>query len=421
MQQSRDSKDPEVLSSADSAVQRQSSHRPTVLIVDDEEIVLTSLRTLLQLETDYQVLTFQSPVEALLAIQRQPIDAVISDFLMTELTGLQFLGEVKKVYPTAPRILLTGYADKGNAINAINEIGLYQYIEKPWDNEHIKMVLRNGIQNKTLEETLHQKLKELDESVRSCDALATREGLIRQELSQARQVQRNLLPKSYPCSTGFRFAATFMPALEIGGDFYDFQILPDGRVGILVADATGHGIQAALSTALLKFAFATTIDSGKPLAEIVAAMSDILRKGLPENVYVAGMVAILDTETHKMQIINAGLPHPILLKPGACCIERVPVNGLFLGIDLPGANFPGESTEISLNPGERILLYTDGVSESSGEDGLQFDDGDMAKHLESALQRTVDEMVESLAKTALEFRDSRQEPDDITIVAIEAI
>ena len=421
MQQSRDSKDSETQALTGTPAQRPVSHRPTVLIVDDEEIVLTSLRTLLQLETDYNILTFRSPTEALLAIQKQPIDAVISDFLMPELTGLQFLGEVKKVYPTAPRILLTGYADKGNAINAINEVGLYQYIEKPWDNEHIKIVLRNGIQNKTLEETLQQKLKELDESVRSCDALASRDGLIRQELSQAQQLQRNLLPKSFPLVHGFRFAATFLPALEIGGDFYDFQLLPDGRVGILVADATGHGIQAALSTVLLKFAFATTVDSGKPLSEIVAAMSDILRKGLPENVYVAGMVAILDIESRKIQIVNAGLPHPILLKPGACCIERVPVNGLFLGIDLPGANFPGESTEITLNPGERLLLYTDGVSESSGEAGLQFDDGEMAKHLESALSRTIDDMVNSLAETATAFRDTRQEPDDITIVAIEAV
>jgi len=389
--------------------------------VDDEDIVLSSLRTLLQLDTDYNVITFRSPTEALSAIQRQSIDAVISDFLMPELSGLQFLAEVKKLYPTVPRILLTGYADKGNAIKAINEIGLYQYIEKPWENEHIKMVLRNGIQNKTLEETLQQKLKELDESIRSFDALANREGILRQELSLAQQVQRNLLPKSFPLVEGFRFAATFRPALEIGGDFYDLQTLPDGRIGIIVADETGHGIQAALSTALLKFAFATTIDSGKPITEIAAAMSDILLKGLPENIYVAGLLAILDTESCKVQIVNAGLPHPILIRTQGQGIERVPVNGLFMGVDLPGAVSPGECAEITLKPGERLLLYTDGVSESAAADRSQFDDGAMAEHLATALGITVDDMVELLADTAIRYRDDGQEPDDITIVAIEVV
>lgn len=406
---------------ADTLIHRSIPHRPTVLIVDDEDIVLSSLRTLLQLDTDYNVITFRSPTEALSAIQRQSIDAVISDFLMPELSGLQFLAEVKKLYPTVPRILLTGYADKGNAIKAINEIGLYQYIEKPWENEHIKMVLRNGIQNKTLEETLQQKLKELDESIRSFDALANREGILRQELSLAQQVQRNLLPKSFPLVEGFRFAATFRPALEIGGDFYDLQTLPDGRIGIIVADATGHGIQAALSTALLKFAFATTIDSGKPITEIAAAMSDILLKGLPENIYVAGLLAILDTESCKVQIVNAGLPHPILIRTQGQGIERVPVNGLFMGVDLPGAVSPGECAEITLKPGERLLLYTDGVSESAAADGSQFDDGAMAEHLATALGITVDDMVELLADTAIRYRDDGQEPDDITIVAIEVV
>ncbi len=405
----------------DTLTHRNLAHRHTVLIVDDEDIVLSSLRTLLQMDTDYNVLTFRSPTQALNAIQRQPIDAVISDFLMPELSGLEFLAEVKKLYPTVPRILLTGYADKGNAIKAINEIGLYQYIEKPWENEHIKMVLRNGIQNKTLEETLQLKLKELDESVRSCDAIASREGILRQELNLAQQVQRNLLPKSFPLVEGFRFAAVFRPALEIGGDFYDIQTLPDGRIAILVADATGHGIQAALSTALLKFAFATTIDSGKPLSDIAAAMSDILHKGLPESIFVAGLVAILDTASRKVQIVNAGLPHPIMLRPGACCLERVPVNGLFLGVDIPGATSPGESAEIELKPGERLLFYTDGVSESAGADGSQFDDGAMAEHLGAALSTNIEDMVERLAESAAAYRDERQEPDDITIVAIEVV
>ena len=122
-----------------------------------------------------------------------------------------------------------------------------------------------------------------------------------------------------------------------------------------------------------------------------------------------------------MQIVNAGLPHPILIRTQGQGIERVPVNGLFMGVDLPGAVSPGECAEITLKPGERLLLYTDGVSESAAADGSQFDDGAMAEHLATALGITVDDMVELLADTAIRYRDDGQEPDDITIVAIEVV
>ncbi|MBC8228532.1 response regulator, partial [bacterium] len=107
-----------------------------ILLVDDEEMVTTSISTLLMLETDYDVLTFNSPGKALEEIQNEEIDLVISDYLMPgEMNGIEFLLEMKEVQPDAIRILLTAYADKENAIKAINEVGLYQYVEKPWDND----------------------------------------------------------------------------------------------------------------------------------------------------------------------------------------------------------------------------------------------------------------------------------------------
>lgn len=96
-----------------------------IVIVDDEEIVTQSLMSFLQLETEYEVHTFQSPEEALQLLRQRPIDLVISDFLMPGMNGLQFLAAVKKLHPDTPRILLTGYADKENAIRAINEVGLF--------------------------------------------------------------------------------------------------------------------------------------------------------------------------------------------------------------------------------------------------------------------------------------------------------
>ena len=134
----------------------------TILIVDDEEMVLTSLSTYLTLETDYTVLTFTSAREALAAIRERDVDVVVSDFLMPEMDGIAFLAEVRKYRPETPRIILTGYADKENAVKAINDVGLFQYIEKPWDNDDLRLIIRNGVEKKRLHEKLQAKIGEIN-------------------------------------------------------------------------------------------------------------------------------------------------------------------------------------------------------------------------------------------------------------------
>jgi DNA-binding NtrC family response regulator len=134
----------------------------TIVIVDDEEMVLTSLSSFLTLETDYHVVTFTSAVEALGYVKGNAVDLVVSDYLMPEMDGISFLAEVKKVKPEVPRIILTGYADKENAIKAINEVGLFQYIEKPWDNDDLLIIFRNGLEKQKLMKKLEEKIAEIN-------------------------------------------------------------------------------------------------------------------------------------------------------------------------------------------------------------------------------------------------------------------
>lgn len=148
-----------------------SNWKSNVVIVDDEEMVLTSLSSLLSLETDYEVNTFLSSEEALKHIKNEDTDLVISDYLMPGMDGITFLGEVRKLKPEIPRIILTGYADKENAIKAINEVGLFQYIEKPWNNDDILIVLRNGLEKQRLIKTLREKIGEIDKANSELDGL----------------------------------------------------------------------------------------------------------------------------------------------------------------------------------------------------------------------------------------------------------
>jgi DNA-binding NtrC family response regulator len=140
----------------------ENSGNETIVLVDDEEMVLTSLRSILALETEYNIETFTSAQKALEYIQGNEVDLVISDYLMPEMDGITFLGKVRETKPEIPRIILTGYADKENAIKAINEVGLYQYIEKPWNNEDLMIIIRNGLEKQKLLKKLQEKITEIN-------------------------------------------------------------------------------------------------------------------------------------------------------------------------------------------------------------------------------------------------------------------
>jgi len=132
-----------------------------IVIVDDEAIVTSSLKTLLSFEENYTPNIFNSPFEALEYIENNETNLVISDFLMPAMNGIEFLSKVKKIKPGASLILLTGYADKESAIQAINDVGIYRYIEKPWNNEDLLLCIRNGLERSNLLEKLNNKIEEL--------------------------------------------------------------------------------------------------------------------------------------------------------------------------------------------------------------------------------------------------------------------
>jgi len=141
-----------------------SNQNQTIVIVDDEEMVLTSISSFLALETDYNLETFTSAIEALDYIKNSSTDLVVSDYLMPEMDGITFLKKVRELRPEVPRIILTGYADKENAIKAINQVGLFQYIEKPWDNEDILIIFRNGLEKQRLMSKLNEKINEINKA-----------------------------------------------------------------------------------------------------------------------------------------------------------------------------------------------------------------------------------------------------------------
>ena len=392
----------------------------SIVIVDDEDIVLQTLSSFFRLETDYDVHTFVDPEKALQAFGDMHVDLVISDFLMPGMNGLEFLGEVKRRDPDVVRVLLTGYADRENAIRAINEVGLFQYIEKPWDNDQLTLVINNGLNQRRLERTLGQKVLELDRAMLEKDRLAEEQETIREELQIARRIQENLLPQCFPEAPGLRFSACYQPALEVGGDFYDVIPLADGNLAAVIADVTGHGIQAALSTTMLKSVFIDFANQSVAPDDILRRMNHVLHRVLPEDVFVAATVASIDPRSGLVRVANGGGPHPFHVRRSRGEADPVPTSGLLLGVVDAGLYRPGDEVAVQLEPGDGLLFFTDGLSEVEDERGDQYG--------EIRMRRTIASVGRDLSGSALTsalLEDARghttadHQWDDITVLTVD--
>ena len=388
-----------------------------IMVVDDAAFMRMRCKKLLT-SLGHEVTEAATGSQAVEAYKKNPPDMVLLDITMPDMDGIQFFAEVKKLYPDVTRILLTGYADKENAIKAINQVGIYQYIEKPWDNEGLKMVIRNGIQSKSLKKVLGEKIQELDVVLLERDRLSERDEMLREELSLARNVQRSMLPESFPQMNGITIATKYQPALEIGGDLFDVISLADDKVAVLMADVTGHGIQAALITSVIKSAFSAFRDRDATPADILIFMNRILVKILPTAMFAAAGVLIIDTKSGHCHISNGGIPQPFLLNRNGGLVEQIPAIGLLLGIADEETFEPGDEVAFQLKKGETLIFFTDGISEVPNDSGEHFD-MKMAQVLLEAKNKKGKDILEHLVNAAKKFSRKDHNWDDIAILAIE--
>jgi serine phosphatase RsbU (regulator of sigma subunit) len=381
---------------------------PAILIVDDERMVLSSLRGLFTLSTSYQVLEADDPRKALEDLSRTRVDLVISDFLMPRMNGIEFLKEVKTLQPEAIRVLLTGYADKENAIKAINDVGLYHYLEKPWDNEALLSIVRNGLKEKSLRKMLADKVKELD-------ALSNQHQALSRELEMAARVQKNLLPRDFPKLAGFRFANLYQPSATLGGDFFDFAPIDDGVI-LLVSDVIGHGVQAALSTMLLKGVFREAASLQQEPLAVLEEMNRRLHALLPTGMYAAAAAFSIRAGREEISFANAGLPYPFLLR-GTGRLDEIVLSGPPLGLFQNGL-IPFEARTIVAHGGDVLLVGSDGIGSIDNGEGALFEDRELRSVLEGLAGEDGETVIRETMRMALAFGKEAPLPDDVNLVAV---
>jgi serine phosphatase RsbU (regulator of sigma subunit) len=394
-----------------------SQRQPTILLVDDDELITSSLESLFALETDYEVITHTSPAAAVREAESRPIDLIISDFLMPAMNGVELLKRVRDLQPDTVRILLTGFADKENAIRAINEVGLYQYLEKPWDNDDLLLLVRNALSERSLRKQLTDKVHELDKLIERHSQLTDRHQSLEEELERAARIQRGLLPERLPTLDGWEAGAIFRPSRQLGGDFYD-GLENDGRAFYLVADVSGHGAHSALSAMLLKAVFDEVCRSADEPAAILAGMNARLHRFLPSELFACALVVRVDSDGVKVG--NAGIPHPFVLRADGA-IEEKPISGMPLGMfeDLDAASF--DSRMVDLDSGDTLVIATDGLGEVRDGEGRFFQDGPLRVALAQVHGKEPGCVVEQLFEKATAFRSGEFLPDDVTIMALRRV
>jgi serine phosphatase RsbU (regulator of sigma subunit)/predicted ester cyclase len=192
---------------------------------------------------------------------------------------------------------------------------------------------------------------------------------IEQELQVARRIQQASLPKEVPTLEGWQISTYYQPAREVGGDFYDFHLLSEGRLGVVVGDATGKGVPAALvmsTTCGMLQAVSQTLDASSP-AEVLERVNETLVARIPPNMFVTCFYAVLEPKSARLSYANAGHDLPYLWHSTEC--EELRARGMPLGL-MPGMSY--EEKEIELDYGQGVLFYTDGLVEAHDPKGEMF-------------------------------------------------
>jgi sigma-B regulation protein RsbU (phosphoserine phosphatase) len=260
-------------------------------------------------------------------------------------------------------------------------------------------------------ERLERRNRDLQQSV---EKGAQQLELQAQELQRAREIQQSLLPKEVPQLAGFEVAAAWRPAREVGGDYYDAFKLDEHRLGVCIADVVGKGVAAALLMANVQAAVHAFASSAENAAQLCAKVNRLLCENLATGKFVTFLYGVLDNETRKFDYCNAGHVYPIFVSQGT--VRSIEAGGAALGV-FPEWKY--ENATIALQPGDRLLLVTDGITEAHGPDEVEFGEERLALAALEGSKRTAAEMSRLLLEDVSSFCGSHFH-DDATLLVIAA-
>jgi sigma-B regulation protein RsbU (phosphoserine phosphatase) len=384
-----------------------------ILIADDQPDVLEALRLLLKGHR-YITEAVASPAALLEAIARREFDLILMDLNYARDTtsgreGLDLLAHLK-AQPTAPPIVvMTGWASVGLAVEAMQH-GVGDFVEKPWVNTRLLEILHKQIAlGRERREARRQAVAQSQAQFEIAEQLHEQE----RDLGEARAIQEGFLPKQIPQLTGYEICGTWQPARTVGGDYFDFLPFEDRALGFCIADVAGKGMAAAMLMSNLQ-AGVRGMASPSLSPEILCQRLDaLICRNIASDRFITFFYAQLDGDARQLRYVNAGHNAPIVLHRDGSH-DRLQEGGGVLGVFQMQHFALGTET---LAPGDRVILFTDGVTEASDSGDAEYGEARLLELLKENVAASAVELQRMILTSAAEFCGGHWR-DDATLIVI---
>jgi phosphoserine phosphatase RsbU/P len=326
---------------------------PRILIADDQPDVLDALRLLLNQE-GFVTEAVTSPLAVLVPLERGDVDLLLMDLNYTRDTtsgreGLDLLARIQAVDREVPIVAMTGWSTVELAVEAMRR-GVRHFVQKPWDNDALLAIIRREIADG------HQRRRQTREDAR--------------ELQEAQIIQRALLPARLPRLDGWQLAGRWQPADGVAGDGFDARLLGDSTLALSIADVVGKGVPAALLMSNLQATVRAFADERLTPEALCTRINRVFAGNIPEHKFITFFFGLVEATTGRLTYCNAGHNPPVIVHADGT-IERLITGGMVLGVDR-AAVYTGGTTQ--LDPGDRLILFTDGLTEVWNGDDEEFGD-----------------------------------------------
>jgi phosphoserine phosphatase RsbU/P len=379
------------------------SVQKTILIVDDTPINIGVISGALKDTYATKVATNGEKALAIASGAEKP-DLILLDVMMPEMDGYEVCRRLKANPDTSdiPVIFLTGQTQADDETKGF-DVGAVDYIHKPFSAAVVKARVRTHLM---LREAHAQIAKQLVE--------------INTELEMARQIQLSILPSSTPKIVGMEIVARYIPMTSVAGDFYDFIVVDATHIGILIADVSGHGLPAALIASMLQVALTAQARHASEPGKVLAGLNQALCGKFQHNFVTAAYVYV-DLEKNVMTYGGAGHPPLLLWRKSSGKTSQLLENGLVLG-QFEEATY--DSLQVPIEAGDRFVLYTDGILETSNPSDEEFGTDRFMQFIETnrklAAGPFADAVLLELARW-LEQPPGEGHKDDISLVTVDFI
>jgi phosphoserine phosphatase RsbU/P len=386
---------------------------PSILIADDQQDVLDALRLLLK-GHGYSIETVNSPAEVLQAVARRPFDLLLMDLNYARDTtsgseGLDVLSHLKEMDDAPSIVVMTGWATVGLAVGAM-QYGVGDFVEKPWTNVRLLEILTKQL---ALGRERRESRRRAAEEKRAREEAMLHLHEQEREIAEARAIQEKLLPREIPQLAGYAIAGAWQSAGMVGGDYFDVLALGGETLGMCIGDVAGKGMPAALLMSNLQAAVRGLASAALAPNLLCGRLNSLVYRNTASDRFITFFYAQLDGAMRRFRYANAGHNAPFVMHPDGTH-ERLQAGGCVLGVFADQSYALGTA---QLADGDRVVLFTDGVTEACNSAEEEFGEARLLRVMGDHRESSPDELQREILQSVSEFSSGLWR-DDATLLVL---